>query len=94
VKKWIFIISFIGNFLLDIADTNAQQWIRIFNGDTNFMGDRIIEYYDKGYLIAGDKETSPIYFDGWLCKLTLMDIVYGISLFRNPIPWLRLLIPV
>lgn len=68
MKKWIFIISFIGNFLLDMADTNAQQWIRIFTGDTNFMGDRIIEYYDKGYLIAGDKETSPIYFDGWLCK--------------------------
>jgi hypothetical protein len=56
------------NSLFTVLDTSSQEWIRIFEGDTSFMGNMVIEYYDKGYVIAGEKEKSTIHFDGWLCK--------------------------
>lgn len=46
----------------------SQDWIRIYDGDTNFYGERVFEYYDKGYLIAGHKETNSFNRYGWIMK--------------------------
>jgi len=68
MKKCLYIFSSLFTILLHVVDTNAQQWIRIFDGDTNFMGFRVMESYDKGYLCAGEKGLNPAHSDGWLCK--------------------------
>jgi hypothetical protein len=65
-KRIIFFYLII--FILLSIHGKSQQWIRIFTGDTNFQGYRIIESYDKGYLIAGDKELSTMHCSGWVVK--------------------------
>jgi len=76
--------TLVTSFMLLVAfDTIAQEWIRYFNGDTNFVGDRIVEYYDNGYLVTGDKETSGIHTDGWLCKTDINGFVLWEKSFQN-----------
>jgi len=78
-------LTFVTSFLLLVAiDTFAQEWIRIFDGDTNIIGDRVIEYYDKGYLLAGEKEISPLISDGWLCKTDINGEVLWEKSCQNP----------
>lgn len=40
----------------------------MFEGDTNFFGKRVFEYYDRGYLITGYKDTNSFNMFGWLYK--------------------------
>jgi len=66
--NWYFIILIFSISLFFENSCFSQDWIRIYDGDTNFYGERVFEYYDKGYLIAGHKETNSFNRYGWIMK--------------------------
>ena len=66
MKFKILVIEIFCLFL--VFKVQGQEWIKLFQGDTNFLGYRVYEHYDKGYLITGDKEKIESHRYGWLFK--------------------------